>query len=109
MGIAKVNGHSMVPTLVPNDRVIVRYGDDFSVGDLIVFTRNSHVEIKRLERIEAEGLFLVGDNDLVSLDSRSYGLISPAAVLGRAIARLWPQPGHVTIRRRLRRLDEQAM
>ena len=99
----------MVPTLVPNDRVIVRYGNIFSVGDVIVFTRNDHMEIKRVERIEEEGLFLVGDNDLMSLDSRTYGLISPTAVIGRAIARLWPQPGHVTIRRRFRRRDERAM
>ena len=107
-GIARVQGYSMVPTLVPDDRVLVRYGGRFSVGDLIVFTRDEHTEIKRVERIEDAGLFVVGDNDLMSLDSRTYGLISPATVLGRAIARLWPHPGHVTTRRRFRHLDEQA-
>ena len=59
VGIAKVQGYSMVPTLVPNDRVIVRYGNAFSVGDVIVFTRDDHAEIKRVERIEDGGLFLV--------------------------------------------------
>jgi nickel-type superoxide dismutase maturation protease len=108
VGIAKVQGYSMVPTLVPNDRVIVRYGTAFSVGDVIVFTRDDHAEIKRVERIEDGGLFLIGDNDLASFDSRAYGLISPTAVIGRAIARLWPQPGHMTIRRRFRRRDERA-
>jgi nickel-type superoxide dismutase maturation protease len=107
-GIARVQGYSMVPTLVPDDRVLVRYGSRFSVGDLIVFTREDNTEIKRIERIEDDGLFVVGDNDLMSLDSRTYGLISPTTVLGRAIARLWPHPGHVTTRRRFRHLDGQA-
>jgi len=85
----------MVPTLVPDDCVLVRYGTDYSVGDVIVFTRDENTEIKRIERIEEDGLYVVGDNDLVSLDSRSYGLIPRDTVLGRAIARLWPHPGHV--------------
>lgn len=85
----------MVPTLVPDDRIIIRYGKSFSVGDLIIFKRDDHTEIKRVERIEDDGLFVVGDNDLMSLDSRTYGLISPDSVIGRAIARLWPHPGHV--------------
>jgi phage repressor protein C with HTH and peptisase S24 domain len=99
----------MVPTLVPDDRVLVRYGMRFSVGDLIVFTRDDHTEIKRVERIEDDGLFVVGDNDLMSLDSRTYGLISRDSVIGRAVARLWPHPGHVVTRRRFRHLDAQAM
>jgi len=85
----------MVPTLIPDDRVLVRYDTHYSVGDVIVFTRDENTEIKRIERIEENGIYVVGDNDLVSLDSRTYGLISPADVLGRAIARLWPHPGHV--------------
>jgi SOS-response transcriptional repressor LexA len=101
----------MVPTLVPDDRVLVHYGSTFAVGDLVVFERDNHMEIKRVERIDEDGLFLVGENDLMSLDSRTYGLIPPTAVVGRAFARLWPHPGKVTTRRHFRRhrhLDELA-
>ena len=98
----------MVPTLVPDDRVLVRYGTRYAVGDLIIFTRDDHTEIKRVERIEEAGLYVVGDNDLMSLDSRTYGLIAPDSVLGRAVIRLWPHPGQVSTRRPLHHLDERA-
>lgn len=95
IGIAKVWNHSMIPVLVPDDRVLVRYGVPFVIGDVVVFKRADKMEIKRVQRIDDDGVYLVGDNDFMSLDSRSYGLIPPESVIGKAIVRLWPHPGHV--------------
>jgi methyl coenzyme M reductase subunit D len=41
--------------------------------------------IKRVERIEADGrLFVLGD-DIDSIDSRTFGAIDPAALLGTVV------------------------
>ena len=45
--------------------------------------------MKRVARAEGSGWWLIGDNELVQDDSRSYG---PADVEARVILRYWPHP-----------------
>ena len=94
-GMAVVSGLSMIPTLAPGERLLVRHDGPMVLGDLVIFKRDNQYDIKRLIRIETAGIFAHGDNDLVSTDSRSYGLIPFDDVLGTVIYRLWPKPGRI--------------
>ena len=94
--MAVVSGLSMIPTLAPGERLLVRLDGPIVIGDIVVFKRNSQFDVKRVLRIESDGVFVQGDNDLVSTDSRSYGLIPFEDVLGTVIYRLWPKPGRIT-------------
>jgi len=67
----------------------MRYGMAVVSGLSMMF------DVKRILRIEADGIFAQGDNDLVSTDSRSYGLIPFDDVLGTVTYRLWPKPGRI--------------
>lgn len=95
-GMALVVGLSMAPTLIPGERLLVKYGAPIAPGDLVIFNRVGQVDIKRVFRIESGGLFLLGDNASVSVDSRTYGLILLKDVLGSTAIRLWPKPGRIT-------------
>ena len=91
--MAVVSGLSMIPTLAPGERLLVRLDGPIVLGDVVVFNREQQFDIKRILRIEADGIFVQGDNDLVSTDSRTYGLIPHENVIGVATYRLWPKPG----------------
>jgi phage repressor protein C with HTH and peptisase S24 domain len=93
--MAVVSGLSMIPTLAPGERLLVRIDGPIVLGDIVVVNREQQFDIKRILRIEAEGIFVQGDNDLVSTDSRTYGLIPHENVIGVATYRLWPKPGRI--------------
>lgn len=93
--MAVVSGLSMIPTLAPGERLLVRTDGPIVIGDIVVFERESRFDIKRILRIEADGIFVQGDNDLVSTDSRTYGVIPHEEVIGVATYRLWPKPGQI--------------
>jgi phage repressor protein C with HTH and peptisase S24 domain len=94
-GMAVVAGLSMIPTLAPGERLLVRYDGPIVLGDLVVFKQAGQIDVKRIERIETSGIFVLGDNDLVSTDSRNYGLIAHQDVLGTIVMRIWPKPGRI--------------
>ena len=84
-----VNGDSMWPTLKDGDSLDVNvFGDQrLQTGDLVVFLDPrdaSRICIKRLKRIEENGLFVEGDNPdpTASTDSHNYGLIPLESVIG---------------------------
>lgn len=93
--MAVVAGLSMVPTLAPGERLLVRYEGPIVLGDLVVFKHSGQIDVKRIEHIETSGLFVLGDNELVSTDSRNYGLIAHEDVLGTIVMRIWPKPGRI--------------
>jgi signal peptidase I len=97
-------GRSMLPALEPGSILIVNkaaYGIRLPgagiyllrwavprEGDMIVFyTPLGERAVKRCSVVESDGSFYaLGDNDLESFDSRSYGSISPDHILGKVIA-----------------------
>ncbi|MCF8554517.1 MAG: S26 family signal peptidase [Candidatus Nanopelagicales bacterium] len=93
--MAVVSGLSMIPTLAPGERLLVRNDGPIVLGDIVVFERESQFDVKRVLHIEAEGIFVQGDNDLVSTDSRTYGFIPFDDVVGTVTFRLWPKPGRI--------------
>ena len=84
-----VNGDSMWPTLKDGETIHVNVlGEQhLQPGDLVVFPDPrdaSRICIKRLKRIEENGLFVEGDNPdpTASTDSHNYRLIPLESVIG---------------------------
>jgi signal peptidase I len=97
-------GRSMLPALKPGafllvnraafgirfpglGRYLVRWSSPHT-GDLLIFyTPLGERAVKRCSALDADGSFYVlGDNDLESFDSRSYGPIPFDHILGKVIA-----------------------
>jgi len=98
----------MVPTLLPGDRVLVWRGfgplrPPIRVGDLVavVDPRNpGRVMVKRVaERLGGE-IFVRGDNETASTDSRHFGTVGAAAIVGRVVYRYLPEERRGRLRTR---------
>jgi nickel-type superoxide dismutase maturation protease len=88
----EVRGHSMAPTLLPGDRLIVarlpaRAGDVVLAADPRAPQREL---IKRVASVDQHGVLLRGDNPGYSTDARTFGALAPGAVRWRAVVRYWP-------------------
>lgn len=93
--LAIVSGLSMIPTLAPGERLLIRPDGPIVLGDIVVFSHESQFDVKRVSRIRADGIFVQGDNELVSDYSITYGLIPFDDVMGTVTYRLWPRPGRI--------------
>ena len=88
----KITGNSMTPMVIEGDFVLYELATTAIVSD-IVFVSHPYMQsvklVKRVLEIDADGkLFLVGDNEAESTDSRTLGWFSPNDVCGRIICRL---------------------
>ena len=97
LGLALVRGPSMLPTLRPGDRVLVRYGARPRPGRVVVARyADGVVAVKRAVERRTHGWWLLGDatEDLApgAVDSRVWGEIPDDDVLAVVLARLWPRP-----------------
>jgi SOS-response transcriptional repressor LexA len=96
--VAKVRGDSMRPTLRPGDRLLVRYGARVRPGRLVLarFADGTLTVKRAAERRTTSsgrpGWWLTSDNPAVGVDSRHRGPVPDDAVLGVAVARVWPRP-----------------
>ncbi|MGZ4452901.1 MAG: S24 family peptidase [Nocardioides sp.] len=101
LGLARVTGDSMVPTLRPGDRLLVSYRRAPVAGDLVVARFvDGTVAVKRAtERRETRtgepGWWLLSDNLDDGVDSRHRGVVPASEVIAVAIARLWPRPRRI--------------
>ena len=87
-----MRGNSMLPSLLPGDRLVVvrrrvRVGDVVAVRDPRAHDR---VMVKRVAAVGAEGLEVLGDNPAESTDSRQFGPIRADRVVGVAVYRYFP-------------------
>jgi nickel-type superoxide dismutase maturation protease len=88
---AAVSGPSMLPALAPGDWLLVRRNVRPRVGDVVVVRRPERLVVKRLTRVESDGrLWVEGDNAAASDDSRTFGAVDPADVVGVARWRYFP-------------------
>ncbi len=88
LGIAIIEGLSMVPTYAPGERVIVRYGSSFGVGDVVLIAFHDRIDVKRISKIENGLVTIIGDNEAVSIDSRKYGPVQNSQIVAKVIFRL---------------------
>jgi phage repressor protein C with HTH and peptisase S24 domain len=94
VGMARVRGRSMQPTLRNGDRILVHYGATPRPGDLVVVRLPDRpVSVKRLVRREPDGGWWVErDNPSEGVDSWAVGAVPEADLLAVVRARLWPRP-----------------
>lgn len=93
LAIRQVKGHSMLPILPPG---ILVYGwqwfSKLKPGDIIIFLHNGKEKIKRIKMIENNKLFVIGDHEGGSTDSRDFGWLEVDSVIAKII---WPRaPKH---------------
>lgn len=94
----EIEGRSMLPALHPGDWVVVeaaaRRGRPFRPGDVVLVPdpRDARrVLVKRLIRLTADGdAWVEGDNPAESTDSRQFGQVRAADIVGRALFRYHP-------------------
>jgi len=88
IGFAKIVGHSMIPEFAPGERVLVRYGAKYEVGDVVLIDFKERIDLKRISRIVNDQVFVEGDNLAVSIDSRHYGSVRSDRIIAKVIYRL---------------------
>lgn len=89
----------MVPTLLPGDGVLVLGGlgpwrASVRPGDLVALTDPrdpGRIMVKRVAAVDGGRVSVRGDNDALSTDSRHFGPVDAAAVVGRVIWRYHPE------------------
>ena len=94
LDVVEVRGPSMVPTLLPGDRLIVaRLRRPPRIGEVVLLRdpREPGRElVKRVIDTEAGGLRVRGDNPDFSTDTRVFGPIPVTEARWRVLARTWP-------------------
>ncbi len=87
--IRRVSGNSMEPNLKKGRLVWgLKWFNTLKVGNVVIFEHQSREKIKRLNKIKADKLYLLGDNKTSSTDSRDFGYIDITAVKAKVI---WPR------------------
>jgi len=93
----EVRGRSMVPALIPGERVLFdRLAYEVREprrGDVVLArhpSRSGVLMIKRVAEREREGYVLLGDNPDASTDSRRLGLFRREDILARGWLIYWP-------------------
>jgi signal peptidase I len=95
----RVPSVSMEPSLRTGDRFLALKIGGWGTGDIVVFHAPPRAAgacgvggtfVKRVLRERGSTVFLVGDNRAESCDSRAYGPVPKANVVGRAFFIYWP-------------------
>ena len=85
----RIVGDSMRPKLPPGQLVAATsLFRRLHPGQVIIVRHNGKEKIKRIEQVQADRLFVIGDNLSASTDSRQFGWLDVAEVAGRVI---WPR------------------
>lgn len=79
----------MLPTL-KQDAVIWATGvfRDLSAGDVVIIRHQGIEKIKRVEAVQGNELYVLGDNPSASTDSRFFGWLPVSSVHAKVI---WPR------------------
>ena len=86
--IRRIVGGSMLPHLTPGKIVFGWRPRRLKIGDVIILAHDGLEKIKRIDRIDGDELYVLGDNLSESKDSRQFGTITRAHVLARVV---WPR------------------
>lgn len=87
--VRRVQGHSMVPVLPPGTVVYGwRWFNRLKPENVVIFIRDRRETVKRIDHLDNDGVFVLGDHPETSTDSRHYGTVPRDAV--EAIV-IWPR------------------
>ena len=94
VGVVAVAGPSMAPALVAGDLLVIAAGRRPRPGAVVVARRPDESDVLVVKRVLRSAgpaaWWLEGDNPFGSADSRVFGPVPTAAVVGTAIWRYWP-------------------
>jgi nickel-type superoxide dismutase maturation protease len=88
-----VDGDSMQPALEPGDRLLVRRTRRPRAGDVVALRDprdQARVLVKRVAGLTDDGVVVLGDSPGASTDSRAFGPVPPALLIGVAFYRYGP-------------------
>lgn len=86
--VRRVAGDSMLPTLRPGRIIIARpHFGNVRVGDVVVVWQGGLEKVKRVQQVREDYVYVVGDNQAHSTDSRSFGWLPVSAVVAKVICR----------------------
>lgn len=89
----EVHGRSMLPHLQPGDRLVVIPLRRAHPGQIVAVRHprdSGQVLVKRVWAVGPAGVDVRGDHAAQSTDSRSFGPVAPASIVGRAVYRYFP-------------------
>ena len=86
--LRRVEGNSMNPAYRHGQIILMMTNRSFKKGDVVVAYMRGREVVKRIQKTRSGAVFLLGDNGENSSDSRHYGWIKDADVLGTVI---WPR------------------
>ena len=79
----------MVPVLPPGTTVVAnRWDNHLGPGDIIIFFHDGREKIKRIQTLENNKIYVLGDHKEESTDSRHFGVIDTNQVIGKV---WWPR------------------
>jgi nickel-type superoxide dismutase maturation protease len=79
----RVQGESMLPAYKAGTIVVaLNNPKKFKTGDVIILEHDGLLKIKRISRINKGQVYLLGDNQNMSKDSRQFGWVSASAITG---------------------------
>ncbi len=80
----RVRSGSMAPKLRPGQMIMAtRLFRKLYPGQVVIVERDHKQLVKRIERVEGNKLFVIGDNLPASIDSRHFGWLDRRAVIAR--------------------------
>ncbi len=86
--VRQIMGDSMAPTLRPGVIVFGVRPSRVRPGDVVIIRHDNLDKVKRVKDIQADKIFLTGDNYLQSTDSREFGWLDVGSVMAKVI---WPR------------------